>query len=938
MLRRIVDLREGEGRVLASTSAILALLTGAHTILETARDTLFLSKLPPSRLAWVYVLLAVLSLFAGALSSAMSKRFGRRAGFVATLGICAYAVVLLYLREPTPPTVFVLYVATGVIGTILTLQFWLFAGQLFTVAQGKRLFGPMAAGGVAGATLGATTAALLLRSITPTSLLLASAGMFLVAGVVVTAIPAAEGIDAEDRSPTRAFSGLTDIELLRSDRYVALVGGLVAIATATVLLADYLFKSSAARMLGPDKLGMFLGVFYAVQNAVALVVQVFIAGPLVRRLGVTTTLLVFPVLLLTGGVGVVITGAFAMTLALKGTDGSLRHSLHRVTTELLLLPLPVETRDRAKRLIETLIGRGAQAVAAASIVALSMFGLGDAQTLGIIIAGLSLAWVGTAIAIRSPYLDVFRRALARGELPDGTHELDLSSVETIMESLASTDEAQVIAAIDLLATTKRRRLLPALILYHESPIVLERALDVFANEPRRDFQPLAERLLGHPEAGVRAEAVRALAAAGRREAAEMALDDSDPKVRAYAAFFLAVEAPDPHTDARIVAMIGDTTSEGSQLRRALLDVIGEHGDDRWSDVVVDVVHREPGRRPLGPSAASAIQRTRTTSLASYVVEHLAIREGRSQYRTALVSLGTAGFDALRDAFADPSVPERLQRQLPRAVAAFGTQEAVDLLSERLDAETSDSLRYRILRALGRLSTDARNGVVGRLKFDRKRFERHAELQLTEYLRLFELTLAIERKVPPSPVADSAPRPASPERASSYPRAEGDSPVADVLVGLLRDRIATELEISFRFLQLAHRNEDIESVHYAVVRGDKRARATALEFLDLLTIDEALVRSLLRVVVDELDPQERVRRSKEIIETERAALAPIGHDEAVKRLIRNDDPLLAALAAAYATEAGLPELVTLARQEVERRPELMRLGRERFVPRLELSHA
>ena len=34
----------------------------AHTLLETARDALFLARLPPSRLAWVYLAIAVVIL------------------------------------------------------------------------------------------------------------------------------------------------------------------------------------------------------------------------------------------------------------------------------------------------------------------------------------------------------------------------------------------------------------------------------------------------------------------------------------------------------------------------------------------------------------------------------------------------------------------------------------------------------------------------------------------------------------------------------------------------------------------------------------------------------------------------------------------------------------------------------------------------------------
>lgn len=50
----IVDVRKGEARPAAGSFLLLALIIAGHTMLETARDALFLGKLPASRLALVY--------------------------------------------------------------------------------------------------------------------------------------------------------------------------------------------------------------------------------------------------------------------------------------------------------------------------------------------------------------------------------------------------------------------------------------------------------------------------------------------------------------------------------------------------------------------------------------------------------------------------------------------------------------------------------------------------------------------------------------------------------------------------------------------------------------------------------------------------------------------------------------------------------------------
>ena len=869
----LIDIRPGEKRGLVVLSSILALITASHTLLETARDTLFLTKLPPQRLAYVYVLLAVVAIFASSLSGAASKRFGRRAGLVLSLGAAAFTMVWTSLREPTPAIVFFLYLASGVAGTVLTLQYWLLVGQFFTVAQGKRLFGPMAAGGVLGATLGAALAAVLLRFVAADRLLVVGAGLFLLAAAAVTRIPEAEGIDDADLSPTRPLAFLHDFRILRSHRYVALVAALSFTSVAAVLLADYLFKSAAAAELGPARLGPFLGTYYAVQNAVSLVVQVFLTGAIVRKLGVTTALLVFPLLLLVGGVGAFATGAFALALAVKGTDGALRHSLHRVTSELLLLPLSSDVRDRAKRLLETVFGRGSQAVAALAIVVLASLGLADTRTLAIAVAGLAAAWLMVALLLRTPYLDLFRRALARGELEGPEQELDLPAVGALLESLSSVEEPTVLAAIDLVDRDGRRKLLPALILYHESPIVLERALVVFAKEPRRDFVPLAERLLGVKDANVRASAVRALATVGRRSAAEVALFDDDPKVRATAAFFLANETSAPEEDPAIRAVLAEKTVAA---RCALLEVIADHGDPHWANVLRAIV-RDPEVMGLEEgSAARAMQRTGSAEFGPVLLELLARRGARDAARAALIALGEDGRSLLAAALGDASLPLGVRREIPLVLTTFATQEVVDLLMGLVDDPEVD-LQRRVLRALGRVSTEAR--VSGaRVVIDRSICEDHVVRTLLAYLESLDVRVCID---------DASLTTADPESLS-------------LLRGLLADRSEALLERAFRFLQLANRNEDIRPVFDAVVRGDRRARATAMEFLDALTLSRPAIRELLRVVADDLDLPERVRRGR--------ALRGLGvelptPDDTLARLVREDETLVAALAYSCAASQG-----------------------------------
>jgi hypothetical protein len=283
--------------------------------------------------------------------------------------------------------------------------------------------------------------------------------------------------------------------LLRRQPYLRGLAGLVLISTMALTLADYVFKSTVAAHVAPHRLGTFLATFYLVLNLVALAVQLFVMGWTLRALGLHRALWALPLLLLAGASGMVLGGGLLAALLLKGADGSLRHSLHRTSTELLFVPLPDSLRARAKPLIDVLGQRGGQAVA--SLLILSQAGLGRGDVFLAAAAGaLCVAWVAWASDLKQHYLELFRTALREGMLSHGAEmpELDLGSLEALFLALNSPDDHEVLGAMDLLVAEGRGRVIPALILYHPSAVVVIRALELFARAERTDFVPIAARL------------------------------------------------------------------------------------------------------------------------------------------------------------------------------------------------------------------------------------------------------------------------------------------------------------------------------------------------------------------------------------------------------------------------------------------------------------
>jgi AAA family ATP:ADP antiporter len=914
LLGRLVDVRDGEGTAALQAGLSLFLIIAAHTMLETARDALFLQKLPPSRLTLVYALIAALALLAAPLCSALSRRFGRRNSLIALLLGAAYGTALFDVQPLGVRGVFALYAWSGLLGTLLVMQFWLFASELLTVAQGKRLFGPIAAGGVLGAVVGAAGAAGLLLRLSVSSLLLFGAFGFVAAALLLTTawtepLPVAKSVGSPRHLWDSAFS------LFREEPYVRRLAALVGLSSAALLATDYLFKASVTRHFPPAELGSFFAGYYALLNLASLLVQLFLSGPLIRRLGVVPALGVLPILLLGGGAVTLFAGvSLTAVLVLKASDGTFRYSLHRVASELVEMPLPARVHEQTKAFVDGPLPRITQALTAGALL-LSSEGPHTQRHVALLATLLSFGWLVVVLRLRKPYLQMLREALGKRSFDAQVWplELDLDSVEAVLEALSSPEPARVLGALDLLADQQRSRLIPALILYHDDPDVIARALEIFGASTRQDWLAHAARLLAHPSPQIRAATLQALSRRGEHEELASALDDPSPLVRGYAVFWTVTleQVTEPLGDARVRALLALDGADREPAQRALLDAIRSAPDQRWAGLLLLLAREAPS---LVEPVALAMAELSDPRFVPALLPHLEQRDGRGAVRDALVTLGEPALAALSAAFVDDDTPERVRAHIPRTVSRFDSQAAADLLIDWLDSEHSGALRYKALRGLGRLVQKSR------VQVDRLRIDRQIRINLVEHLRILSIRLRL-------------PVPSEVERGARSLR---------LLGGLLEDKLEQSLERAFRLLQIRHKHEDIRSVYFACQSQERVRRAHALEFLDVLTAPAASdalgrdVRDLLLLVIDDLSPADRLLRAQRFVGDQ-----PSSYVRALEQLVADRDESLAGFAAYHALEVGTKELQGAVADALRERPALARGSGKALLfpaPLLGVTHA
>jgi ATP:ADP antiporter, AAA family len=891
-LGRFVDIRRGEVRAVAQAFATLFLILSAYTVLETARDVLLLTRLPLRDIGVAYIAAAICVLPASGMASRTSQWFGVRRALVGGLVIASLLLLVLFVVPGSGPATVATYAVASLVGAVLVPLFWSLVGSIFTVVQGRRLLGFIAAAGALGAAAGSGAAAGILTVVHTKRLLFVSAAMFALTAIFVFVVYRPSG---ERRAlAAQKMRAPPPLAVCRAEPFVVRIALLAVASTAAVVALDYFFKWTVGRTVPHEQVARFIALYYAGLNGVALAAQLLGTGALVRRFGVAAALVVTPFLLFCGAtLAWAGAGALVFVIVLKTTDGLLRNSVHRIATELIYLPVRATLRSAAKPFIDGALSRIAQATVGAVLLALGNAHYLAARPLAAGVVFLIGLWLVLAVTTRRPYLALLSRAIANDSLAPHAEAdpVDLESAEELVQRLADEDPLIVTGAMSALARRGRERLIPALVLLHQDEGILLRALAIFAESDRDDWITRGRRLLRDPRESLRIAAARALAVHKRLQVSDLD-GESSPRLRGYAAFHFAREqSTEPVLgDARIAAVIARPGEAGDEARLGLLFALADAPrDPRLLPLLHALENSASGSREWTEGLARAAAAQHAEEMIPRLIARLTDREAREAIRATLVSFDQPALDELWSILLDSSRERALRIQLPSSIGRFGTKQSAELLLETIESESDGRVRYKAIRALGRVVAEHHIDV------DRSRVERLSYANLVEYFRLLGLRAGL-----------SATR--APENEASHSTTER------LLVGLLDDKLRQSLERVFRLLKIAHPHQSIHRVHVALTSTDLRARANAAEFLDTLLRrpDQRLLRRLFQVLEDDLSMESRVARASAVLNS-----GPLRtRQEALERLTHDSDATLSALAVAHLAEAaGEPMQLEIAGHEV-----------------------
>ncbi|MEL6760048.1 MAG: hypothetical protein AAFP04_06560 [Myxococcota bacterium] len=816
MVLFLKNLRAGERRDALAGFIVLGALIGSHSLLEAARDALFLERLPASHLPVVYLLIAAISLTITRLQARFRTPSNQRRALQLWTGASAMITAAFWAVIPILGSagLYALYVWSGVMTTLILVHFWTALGETFSVTEAKRAYGVVGLGSVIGAIGGSAIAAGLVPWLGARHLVLVSALGFTVATWGPRLFRDATSSGSLGKGPEKlrdAFLSTT------SQPFVARLTALVFVSASVLTCADYVFKSTVASNVPREELAAFFASTYLVVNVASLTVQLTLVGPAIRRVGVMGALAVLPLALILSGASLAVVGTLFGALLLKGADGSLKHTTHRTAIELLFVPLNVQIRKQAKTLADVVGQRGGQAAASVAILALVSLGVPSAWMVGIMAIGAVVWLVGIAI-LRRHYVELFRRQLSVDQVAhiEEFPELDIASLESLIAALDSQDDRKVIAALDLLEREHKGHLIPSLILYHPSAEVVRHALAQLCRQQRHTALPAIDRLLGHAAPEIRGDAVaaRSIIAPDDTLLRERLIEEESEEVRAVIAVNLVASGSMAGGEAEeTVRAVLDRGSVSSRL--ALLNTIALRQTYAFFWVVQELSRATEAEVRCG--AARTMGVLGSEELLRDLVELTADESTRSRAINALIANGASAFVALQGALQDTTKPSALRWRLPRIMVDCSGSLAGDTLLRQLVEEPDGQVRYGCVVALELLVRRSPE-----LRLDRGLIALSLSATIRRALELVDARLSLQEGV----------------AANSARNTRGHR----LLDELLRDKGAHAIDRMLRLLALEHPGEDFGSIRLGLDSEDRKVRATSVELLG------SILRSSLRDAV------------------------------------------------------------------------------------------
>ena len=415
LLRRAIDVQPHEVRATLLAFAWFFCLLGGYYLLRPLRDAMGLAG-GADELQWLFTgtfvaMLALVPLFGVLVTRLPPRRFVPLAYRFFTLSILIFCgLIAADIQSVWVGRVFFVWIS--VFNLFVISIFWSVLADCFSNAQGRRLFGFIAAGGTAGTFVGPALAASLVTTLGPVALTLGAALLLEAAlqcfyrlypregepGRQVTTDTNAVGAATAtgDARPIggSVFAGL--VLITRSPYLLGLCGYLLLHTAASTFLYFEQGRIVAEAFTDTASRTRFFALVDLGVSTFTLLLQVFITGRVMKRFGIGTALIVLPIASALAFAAVALSPTVLVLAGAQALRRAFDYAIARPAREVLFTVVDRETKYKAKNAIETVVYRGGDAVSGWISAGLGAIGIGFA---GLAALAIPLAAIWAALSL-----------------------------------------------------------------------------------------------------------------------------------------------------------------------------------------------------------------------------------------------------------------------------------------------------------------------------------------------------------------------------------------------------------------------------------------------------------------------------------------------------------------------------------------------------------
>lgn len=289
---------------LLTQSVFTGVFFGAFDI---SAHSLFLSIFDEKMMARGYVVSGVAGIILTSLYTLFQSKLKFRNFSVANLfAITLITFFLWFLLEVAPSklTVFIVFIMLGPLNILAALGFWGTAGRLFTLRQGKRLFGLVDSGLIAGVILSCYTVPVILSfNFESRNILLISASSILASTAIQFIIGSRWKLESarNERPDERTGDSVkmkSVVSILLKNRYTIVMAVFVLLSVMTAFFVQYSFMAVTREQYPSEEdMARFLGIFTGSMMIFTLLVKLLAFSYLIRNYGLRICLAIAPVLI-----------------------------------------------------------------------------------------------------------------------------------------------------------------------------------------------------------------------------------------------------------------------------------------------------------------------------------------------------------------------------------------------------------------------------------------------------------------------------------------------------------------------------------------------------------------------------------------------------------------------------------------------------------------